>query len=220
MSTAVADSLAEPVAERLAIRLDEHQARAVAALLRCVGRYGLAKTNLDDVAREAGCSRATLYRWVDAKPELLRLAVASEEARLLGLLRETIAGAADLPEAIVVGVVTAARELAGHEALQFLLAHEPATVYGHLSFAEGDALMLHIADALAPAFARWLPRDTGPGTDGDAAQRAADWLVRVVRTCCLTPKPALDLTDEALARAFLEQFVIPGIAGHRESRSA
>ena len=36
------------------------EARAVAALLTCIARYGLAKTTLDDVAREAGCSRATL----------------------------------------------------------------------------------------------------------------------------------------------------------------
>ena len=36
--------------------------RIVDATLRCVGRWGLAKTTLDDVAREAGCSRATVYR--------------------------------------------------------------------------------------------------------------------------------------------------------------
>jgi AcrR family transcriptional regulator len=192
--------------------LDDQQARAVAALLRCLGRYGLAKTNLDDVAREAGCSRATLYRWVESKPELLRLAVESEEARVLGAVRAAIAGAADLPGAIVAGVVTAAREVTAHDALQFLLAHEPETVFGHVTFAEGDALMLRIADALAPAFARWL--------DADASYRAADWLARVVRSYCLTPRPVLDLTDDAVARPFLEQFVIPGIAGSPESRTS
>jgi AcrR family transcriptional regulator len=196
----------------LTFGLDEQQARAVGALLRCLGRFGLAKTTLDDVAREAGCSRATLYRWVESKPELLRLSVASEESRLLGRLRDAIEGAADLPGAIVAGVVVAAGEIGTHDALQFLLAHEPETLYGHLSFAEGDALMLRVADALAPAFAAWLSPDD--------AQRAADWLVRVVRTYCLTPKPALDLSNQAVARPFLEQFVIPGIAGLRESRTA
>ncbi|MFN8025203.1 MAG: hypothetical protein U0W40_02265 [Acidimicrobiia bacterium] len=193
------------------VALDEQQARAVAALLRCVARYGLAKTNLDDVAREAACSRATLYRWVESKPELLRLAVTSEEARLLGAVERAVRAAPTLPEAIVAGVVAAAAELSTHDALQFLLAHEPETVYGHLSFAEGDALMVRVADALAPAFAAWL----APGD----AQRAADWLARVVRTYCLTPMPALDLSNEAVARPFLERFVIPGIAGSRESRT-
>jgi hypothetical protein len=153
---------------------------------------------------------------VESKPELLRLAAESEEARVLGALDAAIAGAADLPEAIVAGVVTAARELAAHDALQFLLAHEPETVYGHVAFAEGDALMLRIADALAPAFARWLDVHHDP----DAAYRAADWLARVVRAYCLTPRPVLDLTDDAVARPFLEQFVIPGIAGTPESRKS
>ncbi len=205
-----AAALAEPL--HLHLELDDQQARAVAALLRCLGRYGLAKTNLDDVAREAGCSRATVYRWVESKPELLRLAVASEEARVLGALHDAIAGAPDLPAAIVAGVVAAAREITTHDALQFLLAHEPETVYGHLAFAEGDALMLRIADALAPAFARWLAADDG--------QRAADWLARVVRAYCLTPRPAVDLAHEAVARPFLEQFVIPGITGSPESRKS
>ena len=205
LRTSIPGPLQEPV-------LDDQQARAVAALLRCLGRYGLAKTNLDDVAREAGCSRATLYRWVESKPELLRLAVASEEARVLGALHGAVAGAPDLPDAIVAGVVTASREIARHDALQFLLAHEPETVYGHLAFAEGDALMVRIADAIAPAFARWLPASDG--------YRAADWLARVVRAYCLTPQPVLDLTGEAVARPFLEQFVIPGIAGSPESRTS
>ncbi|MGZ4705878.1 MAG: TetR/AcrR family transcriptional regulator, partial [Acidimicrobiales bacterium] len=36
--------------------------RILEAALRCVARWGLIKTTVDDVAREAGCSRATIYR--------------------------------------------------------------------------------------------------------------------------------------------------------------
>ncbi len=36
--------------------------RLIAATLSCVGRWGLAKTTIDDVARQAQCSRATVYR--------------------------------------------------------------------------------------------------------------------------------------------------------------
>jgi AcrR family transcriptional regulator len=41
--------------------------RAVRATLACVARHGLAKTTFDDVAREAGCARATLYRYFGGK---------------------------------------------------------------------------------------------------------------------------------------------------------
>src|SRR5687768_12163722 len=43
------------------------RARAAAALLACTARHGLAKTTLDDVAREAGCARASLYRHFGGK---------------------------------------------------------------------------------------------------------------------------------------------------------
>ena len=36
--------------------------RITAGALACIARWGMAKTTLDDIAREAGCSRATIYR--------------------------------------------------------------------------------------------------------------------------------------------------------------
>ena len=36
--------------------------RLLAATYRCVSRFGLGKTTIDDVAKESGLSRATIYR--------------------------------------------------------------------------------------------------------------------------------------------------------------
>src|SRR3954447_11197066 len=54
--------------------------RVIDAALRCVARWGIAKTTLDDVAREAGCSRATVYRVVPGGKDGLIEAVATREA--------------------------------------------------------------------------------------------------------------------------------------------
>ena len=43
----------------------------------CVARVGIAKTTLDDVAREAGCARATVYRNFAGKQDLLQAMVAA-----------------------------------------------------------------------------------------------------------------------------------------------
>ena len=43
-------------------RLAGQEQRIVDATTRCIARWGVAKTTLDDVAREASCSRATVYR--------------------------------------------------------------------------------------------------------------------------------------------------------------
>src|SRR3954454_4612841 len=98
------------------------------AALVCIGRFGLAKTTVDDIAREAGCSRATLYRYFDGKPDIVRSAVSAERDRIVALVVDAGRSAPTFADAVVAVVVTAARELRSHDALQFLLAHEPEAV--------------------------------------------------------------------------------------------
>jgi AcrR family transcriptional regulator len=178
------------------------------AALVCIGRFGLAKTTVDDIAREAGCSRATLYRYFDGKSAILRAAVAAELDRVATTLIDTGRAAPTFSDAVTAVVVLGAREVCGHDALQFLLAHEPEAVLGHLAFVPGDRVLIAVGDAIAPAFDRWL--------SPDAATRAGDWLARLVRAYALMPHPPVDLTDRAAARSFLEQLVIPGLADNRE----
>lgn len=177
------------------------------AALVCVGRFGLAKTTVDDIAREAGCSRATLYRYFDGKPAILRHAVASELDRVAAALIDAGRAEPTLADAVVAVVVRGARELRTHDALQFLLAHEPDAVLGHLAFAPGDRVLVAVGDAIAPAFDRWL--------SPDAATRAGDWLARIVRSYVLMPHPPVDLTDHLAARTFLTTLVIPGLEESR-----
>ena len=173
------------------------------AALVCIGRFGLAKTTVDDIAREAGCSRATLYRYFDGKPEIVRSVVAAEQARMAEFVIDAGRGAPTFAEAVVAVVVAGAHELRTHDALQFLLAHEPDAILGHLAFGAGDRVLMAVGDAIAPAFDRWLaPPD---------AARAGDWLARVLRSYALMPAPPVDLTDPATARPFLAQLVIPGL---------
>ena len=174
------------------------------AALVCIGRFGLAKTTVDDIAREAGCSRATLYRYFDGKPAIVQAALLAERDRIIDAVVEAGRGAPSLADAVVDVVVTGARELRAHHALQFLLAHEPEAILGHLAFGPGDRLLTAVGDAIAPSFDRWL----SPA----AATRAGDWLARLVRSYVLMPHPPVDFTDRAAARAFLMQLVIPGLA--------
>lgn len=178
------------------------------AALVCIGRFGLAKTTVDDIAREAGCSRATLYRYFDGKPAILRAAVVAELDRVATALVDAGRAESTFADAVVAVVVLGARELRGHDALQFLLAHEPEAVLGHLAFVPGDRVLVAVGDAIAPAFDRWL----SPA----AAVRAGDWLARLVRSYVLMPHPPIDFTDPAAARSFLERLVVPGLADHRE----
>jgi AcrR family transcriptional regulator len=182
--------------------------RARAAVLVCIGRFGLAKTTIDDIAREARCSRATLYRYFDGKPEIVRSAVVAEQARITALIIDTGRAAPTLADAVVAVATTAAVELRQHDALQFLLAHEPEAVLGHLAFGPGDRVLIAVGDAIAPAFDRWLSTPD--------ATRAGEWLARVLRSYVLMPHPPIDFTDADTARAFLELLVIPGLEESRK----
>src|ERR1700730_12748438 len=75
--------------------------RVLDAALACVARVGVAKTTLDDVAKEAGCARATVYRCFPGRQALMRAVLDREVgvlgARVLDAGREadTLAGAVE-----------------------------------------------------------------------------------------------------------------------------
>ena len=75
--------------------------RLLEATLVCLARHGIAKTTLDDVAREAGVSRATLYRYFPGKQALLSAAVTAEAARIAATVDAAGAQARDLEDAVV-----------------------------------------------------------------------------------------------------------------------
>ena len=176
------------------------------AAVACVGRWGVAKTTLEDVAREAGVGRATIYRtFRGGKGHVLGAALLRETERFLAGVRAAVEGAGDrLEDVVVAGVTTAARQLAGHEALNFLLAHEPDAVLPHVAFDRMGVLFDHVAAFADPYLAPYLP-------DADERRRAAEWLARVVLTYVFNPADGVDLTDEASARRLVRTFVLPGL---------
>jgi AcrR family transcriptional regulator len=198
--------------ESVPVATNDTGARIRDAALVCIGRFGLAKTTVDDIAREAGCSRATLYRYFDGKSAIVRAAVAAELDRVTAALIDAGRAEATFTDAVVAVVVRGTREVRAHDALQFLLAHEPEAVLGHLAFVPGDRVLVAVGDAIAPTFDRWLIPEM--------CTRAGDWLARLVRAYALMPDPPVDFTDPAAARRFLERLVIPGLvsAGLTESR--
>ena len=182
--------------------------RLVDGALRCLARQGIAKTTVDDIAREAGLSRATAYRaFPGGKDDILAAVVETEVARLFSYLAVVMGEAHDLEDVLVAGMVESARRLRAHQALSYLLAYEPGAVLPHLTFAGQDRVLLVAGDLAAPFFARWL--------EPEQASRAAEWAVRIVLAYCSDQTPATDLTDPAATRALVRTFVLPGILALR-----
>lgn len=179
------------------------RARLLDAVLVSIARVGVSKTTLDDVAREAGVSRATLYRYFPGKSALIDETVTRELAALATTVALAVDDLDDLEDALTVGMVTAADELLAHEALQAVLAVEPELLLRFLTFERGSELLRRAARALAPILTPFLPEER--------TERAAEWVVRVFLSYACSPADRLSLTDGEAVRMLVHDFVAPGL---------
>ena len=178
--------------------------RIVDGALACVARQGVAKTTVDDVARQAGLSRATVYRaFPEGKDSLLAAVIDTEVARLFSALGARMGESSDLSDVLVVGIVEAATRITSHPALGYLFEHEPEIVLRRLAFDEGDRVLLVAGAFTAPFLARWM--------DMDEALRVGEWAARIVFSYLLSPAVGVDLCDPACTRHLVDTFMIPGI---------
>lgn len=182
---------------------DLARSRLLDAALVCIARVGVSKTTLDDVAREAGVSRATLYRYFPGKRALLDEMVARELSALAATLAVAVDGLDDLEDALVAGIVTAAETIVAHEALQTVLAVEPELLLRYLTFDRGSDLLRHAATAISPVLACFLPEER--------AERGAEWIVRVFLSYACSPADRLSLIDQDAVRLLVHDFVAPGL---------
>ena len=178
--------------------------RVVDAVLRCVARWGVAKTTLDDIARESGLSRATVYRlFPGGKDALLAAVTTSEVSRFMRTVGSRFDEADSLEELLVAGITEAGQHLTTHAALQYLLVHEPETVLPSIAFGAMDAVLQAVSDFTAPYLARYLPAEDAP--------RAAEWVGRIVISYVSCPADGVDLANEQSVRRLVRAFVLPGL---------
>ena len=155
--------------------------RAVRATLACVARHGLAKTTFDDVAREAGCARATLYRYFGGKRQLVRITVAARGgAHRRPSVRDAGDAESTFEDAVVAMVVRGRPGTArSRRRCSSSSPSSPSSCSRTSRSTPATASSPGPASALAPALTRFLPPD--------APTAAGEWLARVVLTHALSP---------------------------------
>ncbi len=128
--------------------------RILEATYACVARFGMGKTTVEDVAREARLSRATVYRYFPGgRDELLRETVAWEAGRFIQRLAATVEDAPDFASLLERALMFAHRAIEEHAVLQKVLQTEPERLLPHLTVGS-DRLVVMIKAFLYPSLQR------------------------------------------------------------------
>lgn len=178
--------------------------RLYEAAYACVARFGLAKTTMEDVAREAGLSRATVYRYFpQGKDQLVREVVAWEANRFFMRLTAAVAHHVDLGDLLEATVLFARRAVDEHAVLQKILETEPDRLLPVLTTESGRLIAL-VKQFLVLAMQRSpVRRDL----DVDAA---ADYLARMVLSL-IGGQGGWDLADPGEVRRLVRTHLLAGV---------
>ena len=182
--------------------------RLLAATYRCVSRFGLAKTTIDDIAKESGLSRATIYRqFPGGRDELLRETVGWELGNYFTDLGDHVRDAPDLAELLEQGLAYAHRSVTEHVVLRKILDTEPERLLP-LMTVESAKTMPFIADFLHP----YLVREAAAGRlrAGVDIDGAAEYLARCILMLINAPG-RWDLEDLAQVHDLVASELLGGI---------
>jgi AcrR family transcriptional regulator len=180
--------------------------RILEATYACVARWGLSKTTVEDAAREAGLSRATVYRYFPGgRDELVDAVVSWQYLRFFGRLYEEVHGAASLQEVLERGLVFARRQFLEHEVLQKVLQTEPDVMVPKLTVESNRTVGL-ISGFLVP----YLQEQGLP--EGLAIHEAADYLARMILSYIASPGH-WDLSDPDEVRTLVRVELLSGVVG-------
>ncbi|NKY47289.1 TetR/AcrR family transcriptional regulator [Nocardia cerradoensis] len=161
---------------------------------------GVNATQMGDIAKAAGCSRATLYRYFDNR-QAVQLAYVHREARRVGArVTAEIGAIADPGERAVAGVLASLRAVRS----------DPLLIAWFRPDDAGATLQIAQTSEVIEAIARSLfATETAPAPDEahEDWTRLARWLTRIIVSLLTVPG-----RDEAEERDMLERFIAPLLA--------
>ncbi|MGZ4757353.1 MAG: TetR/AcrR family transcriptional regulator [Acidimicrobiia bacterium] len=181
--------------------------RILEAAELCIRRYGLRRVSMGDVARAAGLSRGSVYNHIQDRE---------------ALIDAVLERAADRFVASSEASVKRRRTLAGQvaEAAAFIRTHGNDPI---LTLTPGEepliaTLLTARVDGLVARWVEfWLPyladaerrHEVRAGLD---RPRAAEWIVRLLLSLVVMPSSVVDLDDPDAVRAYVQEFVVRGLA--------
>jgi len=189
------DTKTKPVRERL---LDAAEV--------CLAQFGPQKTSMEDVARTAGMSRATVYRYFENRDALL-LGVASRQAS--SLATEAISYLqqfSTISDWLVEGLLFTLREMPKRPVFASLVTSLDSRASGSLLLGSTGLIQIGV-NVLGPMFGS--AKEQGLLRDDIDPEMLIEWLLRMLWTYLNAPSQVA--TDEEGMRKLFRMMLIPAV---------
>lgn len=176
------------------------------ATFACVARYGIAKTTVEDVAREAGVSRATVYRqFPGGKDQLIGDTIRWEAARFFAELAVAIEHSPDFVSTLEDAIIFARAALAQHAVFQKVLETEPDLLLPELSVDDSRTRSM-----VATFLATHLEPEAEKLTEGLTVERVADHVARLLLSF-FSSEGSWDLSDREQVKVLVRTQLLAGV---------
>lgn len=185
---------------------DEVRARIVDAAERYVQREGIRRVRVDEIADEAGCSRATIYRYFSDRDELVRAVMVRRAADIADRLVPELKGIDDPAERLVEGVLRGIEGLRADPCFESFWGPAGQPVSSRVA-GGSTAVNDVIAGALQPLLD--LAEATGRLRPDITLSEAAEWTFLVSIALATLASPVARSRDEQAA--FLHRFLVPSL---------
>lgn len=187
--------------------LDANRARDLLldAAESCFEQRGISGTTMEDIAKQARVSRATVYRYFSGRDAVVSGVLLRATERYLEQVRPRVASKPDLGAAVLEFVAVTVRAARRHETIGLLFRSDD-----HLAgvgFPDGTSVALFelVTEFLRPVFAaHWDDFRRGLSVDD-----AAEWILRAILSL-LTVRGPRHRSREGLD-TYLERFLLPAL---------
>jgi len=180
--------------------------RIIDAAEECFQRYGMVRTRVEDIARAAHCSRATIYRYFEGRDEVILAVLLRESERFGHELTQRLRQYEKFEDFLIEGVIHTVESIRSHEHFALFFSEDSIGITNSIA-GGSDALFQGVSHFLAPVMQPAI--ENGKMHENLDVQEVTEWILRIVLSLLSVEGPSHRNTAEL--REYLRVFMLPAL---------